>query len=246
MHWLKLNDRSKLHTICADKLLVRDYVAEQIGEKYLIPLLYSTKKTSEITPKKLPDFPVIIKTNHDSGSTFIINNKKEYDWQNLRNKLQNSLNNNFYYAGREWPYKHIPPRIIIEKLITQKDDSIPNDYKFYCSNGVVHYIQIEIDRGGSGHSRNIYDLNWNLLDINRGISASNNPEPRPKRLTEMISLCEKLSAPFLFARVDLYYVDDELIYFGEITFTPAGGLTPFEPNKWDKIFGDTISLPINN
>lgn len=245
MHWLKLNDRTELHTICADKLLVRNYVAEKIGEQYLVPMLFSTKKVSDITPESLPDYPTIIKTNHDSGSTFLIRDKKTINWPEIRKALKTSMRNNFYFAGREWPYKNIKPQILVEKVLFQKDGSLPNDYKFYCSNGIVHYIQVEIDRGGSKHSRNIYDLQWNLLDISRDGLPADLSEKRPEKLEEMIAVCEKLSAPFIFARVDLYYIQSE-IYFGEITFTPGGGFTKFEPNEWDKIFGDTISLPNKN
>ncbi|MEI6865952.1 ATP-grasp fold amidoligase family protein [Flavicella sp.] len=245
LQWLKLNDRKDLHTICADKLLVRNYVSEKIGDKYLIPLIFSTKKISDISPKILPDYPTIIKTNHDSGSTFIIRDKKEYNWKELKEKLKASLHNNFYFASREWPYKNIPPRIIVEKLLIQKNGKVPNDYRFYCTKGKVNYIQLEIERESS-HSRNIYDLDWNILHITRGDIPSSKKIAKPRKLKEMISLCKKLSSPFIFARVDLYYINDEKIFFGEITFYPGGALTKFHPNKWDKIFGDMIHLPINN
>lgn len=245
IHWLKLNDRTELHTLCADKLLVRNYVSEKIGEQYLIPMLFSTKKVSDITPESLPDYPTIIKTNHDSGSTFIIRDKKSINWPELRKTLKKALQNNFYFAAREWAYKNIKPRILVEKVLFQKDGSLPNDYKFYCTNGVVNYIQVEIDRGGTNHSRNIYDAHWNLLDISRDDLPSDPSEMPPKKLKEMITICEKLSASFIFSRIDLYYIQNE-IFFGEFTFTPGGGFTKFEPNKWDKIFGDTISLPNKN
>lgn len=245
LQWLKLNDRSPLHTLCADKLLVREYVSEKIGNKYLIPLIYSTKSISKITPELLKNDPLIIKTNHDSGSTFIVRDQDSIDWVELRDKLKKSLRNNFYFASREWPYKNIPPRIIIEKLIVEKNGKVPNDYRFYCTKGKANYIQVEIDRE-SDHSRNIYDIDWNLLEIERGKVPTGKNINRPKKLNEMIHLAEKLSIPFIFARVDLYYVNDEEIYFGEITFYPGGGITKFHPNKWDKIFGDMIELPIEN
>lgn len=243
LQWLKIHNRTNLHTICADKLLVRDYVSKKIGDQYLIPLVYSTKKKSKLTPKILPDYPIIVKTNHDSGSTFVVRNKNDYDWTQLKNKLKRSLLSNFYFASREWPYRNIPPRIIVEKLLIQKNGKVPNDYRFYCTKGKVNYIQLEIDRE-TNHTRNIYDLDWNLLNVKRGDIPSIDNIEKPKKLNEMLSICENLSKSFIFSRVDLYYIDNETIYFGEITFYPGGGFTKFSPNEWDKTFGKMIELPL--
>ena len=48
LQWLKFNYRFPLQTVVSDKLLVRDYVKEKIGDKYLIPLLGSWEIYSDI------------------------------------------------------------------------------------------------------------------------------------------------------------------------------------------------------
>jgi hypothetical protein len=127
--WLKLNDRTPLHTQCADKYAVREYVSAKIGAEYLVPLLYMTKNTNEITPNNLPDFPCIIKTNHDSGVGYFVKKKNDVDWKTVRQSLKKRLKHNYYYGKKEWQYKNIKPCIIVEKLLTDKDGNIPYDYK---------------------------------------------------------------------------------------------------------------------
>ncbi|HPP10815.1 MAG TPA: ATP-grasp fold amidoligase family protein [Defluviitoga tunisiensis] len=121
IQWLKLNDRKDIYTKCADKYLVRNYIKEKIGEKYLIPLVFVTEDYKDINEDNLPDYPVIVKTTHDSGGNFIIQYKKNFDFKRLQRVLACKLKNNYYYLNREWEYKNIKPSIIVEKLL--KDDS---------------------------------------------------------------------------------------------------------------------------
>ena len=65
LQWLKFNYRFPLQSIVSDKLLVRDYVKEKIGEKYLISLLGSWKEYSDIDFSALPN-QFVLKCNHDS------------------------------------------------------------------------------------------------------------------------------------------------------------------------------------
>lgn len=240
LQWLKLNDRTELHTLCADKFGVRDYIKKEIGEEYLIPLVFDTENVLEINDTNMPDFPVIIKTNHDSGSYFILKDKKQQDWIKIRKELKKALARNYYYLGKEWQYKNIKPRVIVEKLLIAKDGSLPNDFKFHCINGKVAFIQVDINRQLE-HSRNIYDINWELLDMTYVYKRGGNIEA-PKKLIKMIQLAEKISSKFHFARVDFYEVDCQ-VYFGEITFHPESGFGQIIPEKWSYKFGNMLNLP---
>lgn len=242
IQWLKIYDRTKLHTICADKFLVRDYVAKKIGDKYLIPLLFKTKDVEEIIPENIPDCPCIIKTNHDSGTYIFIKDKKNQDWNVIQKRLKKAMAFNYYFNLREWQYKNIEPLVIVEKLLVQEDGSIPCDYKFHCANGKLLFIQVDSDRV-TNHSRNLYDSDWNLLPI-QFYEKNGSIDNRPHNLKDMIKLAETLSKAFSFARIDFYEVNKK-VYFGEITFHPAAGFEKFTPNKWDLIFGKKITLPLN-
>jgi hypothetical protein len=246
IQWKKLYDKNPLYTRLADKYAVRDYIKEKIGEKYLIPLLYVTDKPEEIPFDKLP-LPYIIKPNH--GSAYILPIKKGADINKTEiiKKCKRWLKTNIYYVVREWQYKDIPPKIIIEKLLLNKERKVPDDCRFYCFNGKVKLIQMDVGRF-ENHQRGLFDINWKPLPftwctmVNGKLKYKTKEDiPKPKNLKEMIKIAEKLSKDFDFVRVDLYSVDGE-IYFGELTFTPASGLSPFIPEKYDLIYGKKLKL----
>lgn len=241
MQWLKLNDRRPLHTQCADKYAVRDYVKEKVGEKYLIPLFYETTRLRDIKPENIPDFPVIIKSTHDSSGGSIILDKKNINWIIVRNKLYKSFNINYYDKKKEWQYKNIKPRVIVEKLLQHKDGSIPFDYKFHYFNGELAFIQVDIDRQ-IDHKRNLYDKDWNFLDI-EWVYKNGSPVEKPVCYEEMKTVSKALAQDFSHVRVDLYTLKNE-IYFGEMTFHSESGFGPFKPQEWDLKFGKMLILPI--
>jgi len=251
--WLKLNDRTALHTQCADKYAVRDYVSEKIGDQYLVPLLYHTANPKEIVPDKLPDIPFIIKTNHDSGSVFIVHDKLKIDWQDLQKKLKKRLKHNYYWRSKEWQYKNIKPRIVVEKLLMDEAGNIPFDYKLHCINGKVNMIQVDMGRGSQNHCRNWYSPKWErepykwtvALGNGRFTDPSDKEVAKPNNLEKMIELSESLAAPFCYVRVDWYDVNDKL-FFGELTFHHDGGNRPIEPKEWDLLLGKKLKLPSNH
>ncbi len=244
IQWLKLYDRTSLHTLCADKYLVRDYVTSKIDEKYLVPLVQVAKSTTEINPNTLPDYPVIIKTNHDSGTCFIIRDQFKEDWNCIKKNLNKSLKRNFYYKGREWQYKNIKPLIVIEKLLMDSKGEIPMDYKVHCFNGTAMLISIDVDRNTPNHCRNWYDKDWNSLSLKWSSKYNKTFEEieKPNVFNEMISLSEILSKDFIYVRVDWYNVEDKL-YFGELTFHHDSGFLPIEPLEWDLKIGNMLDLP---
>lgn len=240
IQWLKLNDRNDLYTKCADKYLVRSYVEEKVGSKYLIPLVFMTENYKDINKKKIPNYQVIVKTSHDSGGTFIIQDKNAFDFKKLKKELAKRLKINFYYLNREWEYKNIKPRIIVEKLL--KDDSGNeklNDYKIHCFHGKAKFIQTIFDRGFST-KEDWYDINWNLLNVYYFSPLKKHVE-KPKFLEELLCISEKLSKDFPYVRVDLYVANNQ-IYFGELTFRPYGGFMKFVPESFDMELGNYLFL----
>ena len=240
IQWLKLNDRNKLQTICADKYAVREYIKNKIGEQYLIPLILNTEQVTDIIPEKMPDFPFIVKTNHDSSGGIIVKDKSKIDWQNAREKLATNLKRNYYYVNKEWQYKNIKPCIIVEKLLMDSDGNIPADYKLHCLNGKLAFVQIDLDRQ-TEHKRSIYDPDWNLLECG-WLYPKGGVVEKPRHFDKMSSLAEKIAQDFCYVRVDFYNLNGA-IYFGELTFHPGSGIEVFEPADWDKKFGDQLQLP---
>lgn len=239
IQWLKINDRQAIHTLCADKYKVREIVEKEIGAQYLIPLLFHSDNINALTSDNIPNEPCIIKTNHDSGSVFIVKDKAQLDIVKAREELGRSLHQNYYHINREWQYKNIPPRIIIEKLLTNEDGDIPNDYKVFCFNGKAEYIQVDGNRF-TKHVRAFYDTEWKQLPFEIKYPTMD-VIPSPQNLRLIIELAEKLSSPFPFARIDFYEIGKK-VFFGEITFHPVSGFGPFLPSEWDKKLGDMLPL----
>jgi len=250
IQWLKLNDRTALHTKCADKYAVREYVKEVIGEEYLVPLFFQTLNPRDIIPENLPDIPVIIKTNHDGSGGIIIRDKATTDLKQVQKKLEKRLKVNYYYTTKEWPYKNITPCIIVEKLLIDERGGIPYDYKVHCFHQKAEMIQVDMDRGTPHHCRNWYNTRWerepykwSSVKDGKLTDPSDSEVDKPKSIDMMITLSERLSKEFVYVRVDWYSINGKL-YFGEITFSHDGGFSPIIPKEWDKYLGDKIKLPL--
>jgi hypothetical protein len=243
IQWLLLNDMDDFKTLCTDKYLVREYIKNEIGEKYLIPVVYHTAYPEDIIAEKLPDYPVIIKTNHASGQVFIIKDKSELNLNKTQESLALQLRKNFYHPFREKQYKNIKPRILVEKLLQDEHGNIPKDYKLHCFNGQPTYIQVDTGRYVD-QKRVIYDVNWNHIDI-KWKENKGEQEDKPITLLKMLEVAKILSKKFIYVRVDLYEVDGSL-FFGELTFTPGAGQQKFESLEVDKLWGDQLKLPIDD
>lgn len=243
LQWLKLYDRKPLYTKMVDKCEVKDYVANIIGEEYIIPTYGVYDNFSDIDFLSLPQ-KFVIKTNHDSGGIIICSDKKKFDIDYARKKINKSLKNKYYYFHREYPYKNVKPKILIEKYLGS--DLI--DYRFYCFNGKVKLIYQYVNESCEDGSKpepqhcNIYDEKWNLLPFRQAYPPSSKKYDKPKQLNEMIKLSAKLSKKTNFLRVD-FYVIDEKIYFSELTFFPGAGFSKFYPKEKDYEIGSWLKLP---
>lgn len=243
IQWLKFNDMDELKTQCSDKYLVREFIESEIGAEYLIPLIFTTKSAIDVTVEKLPDYPVIVKVNHASGKVFIVKDKQVINYNLMRESLTYQLRRNFYYGHREYQYKDIKPRIIIEKLLLYKNGEIPEDFKIHCFNGKPKFIQVDTARF-TEHTRCIYDTSWNLLEVELQKPKGKRTD-KPAQLEAMLQIAKKLSRMFLYVRVDLYEVNEK-VYFGELTFTSGAGLEIFKPKSIDLLWGKELKLPVDD
>ncbi|PID27534.1 MAG: glycosyl transferase [Candidatus Cloacimonadota bacterium] len=249
INWLKLHDRSDLHTLCADKFAVREHIKNKIGKEFLVPLILQTEDVKDITEDNIPDYPVIIKTNHDSSGGIIIRNKENIDFFYVRKKLNKLMKRNYYTYSLEWQYKNIKPCVIVEKLLIDKNGGIPFDYKVHCFNGKAITVQVDLNRGTENHARNWYDLNWkrepfwwsSVKKCGTVTDPSDKDVKKPENFELMLKLSEKLAGDFIYVRVDWYEVNG-FLYFGELTFHHDSGMRPIYPRKWDKILGEKLRL----
>lgn len=246
MQWIKLYDRKPQYTLMVDKLRVREYVEEKLGPHHLIPLYGHWDKYEDIDFDTLPD-RFVLKCNHDSGSVKIVHDKCKIKHDEFRVFFDDRLKANPYRYGREWPYKNVKPCIIAEQLMEDtKGKGDLTDYKIHCFSGEPKAIQVISDRfSPDGIKNDYYTLDWENYGLRRGeMHNADYIAPKPEQLPEILECARKLAKGIPFVRTDFYVINGK-VYFGEITFFPASGFNPFYPEKWDRIFGDWIKLPID-
>lgn len=243
LQWLKLYDRNPEYIRMVDKYAVKKYVADKIGEEYIIPTLGVWDSFDEIDFESLPD-QFVLKCTHDSGSTVVCKSKAEFDYKAARKKINKLLKRNYYWTGREWPYKNVKPRILAETYIEDKTSGHGlRDYKIFVFDGKAEFFYVTSDRGlGSGTRIDLYDLELNKLPCKWGYECSDYAFVPPAGFDDMIRLAERLGEGIPQVRVDMYNIEGQ-IFFGEMTFFPWAGMMPFEPEEWDLRFGRLIRLP---
>ena len=244
LQWLKTYDRNPEYTKMVDKYEAKKYVANIIGEQYIIPTLGVWKKFEDIKFEDLPS-QFVLKPTHTSGNVFVCKNKDNIEYRELKKEVDKWMERKYYYLHREWPYKNIKPRIIAETYIENKNEIGLRDYKFMCFNGKVKCSFVCSSRNSKeGLHVDFYDLEWNKMPFTRHYPNSSEDIKKPINYEQMIKLSEKLSLNIPFVRVDFYEANGK-IYFGELTFYPGSGFEEFSPERYDKILGDMIKLPKN-
>ena len=242
LQWLKVYDRKDIYTMMVDKYEAKKYVATIIGDEYIIPTLGVYENFDDIDFSKLPN-KFVMKCTHDSGGLVICTNKKNFDYRKARKKIENSLKVNYYNCWREWPYKNVKPRIIIEKYLKSDNSTGLDDYKFFCFNGEVKLLFVATDRMNTKEETkfDFFDANYNHLPIRNGHPNSKSIPPKPKKFEEMKRIASLLSQGIPHLRVDLYESNGK-IYFGELTFSHWAGMVPFDPKTYDELLGSWIDI----
>ena len=239
LQWIKLYYKNPKMSILSDKLLVRDWIKEKIGEEYLVPLIGAWENFDDIDFDKFPN-EFVIKANHGSKMNIIVNDKSKFDKEDARRKFKKWLKQDFSYMfGYQLHYGAIKPMIVAEEMIP--NDGNLFDYKIFVFDGKARYIWIDSDRY-SEHHRNIYDFDWNPAPFEIEFPKREKELPPPVNLEKMRVLAEKLAEGFPEVRVDFYEVDGKIL-FGEMTFTSGSGQEKIVPYEYDRILGDMITLP---
>ncbi len=242
IQWLKLHDRNPRYTLLVDKALVKDYIAETIGKEYLIPTIGTWDKFDDIDFDMLPD-QFVLKCNHNSGGLVICKDKALLNKRKAKKQIDYCMRRNYFYVGREWPYKNVVPKIIAEPYMVDDSGTELKDYKLMCFGGKVKCSFTCSNRGKSGGlCVNFYDKEWKPMPFERHYPRNPIEIEKPECYEKMVEVAEKLSAGIPFVRVDFYQIQGKP-YFGEMTFYPGSGMEEFTPEEWDYTLGEWIELP---
>ena len=243
LQWLKLYHRKPEFTQMVDKYAAKQYVAEKIGEQYVVPCYGVWDSFDEIPFAELPD-QFVLKCTHDCGGIVICKDKSTLDIPRARKIINSSLKENYFWHAREWPYKNVKPRILAEQYLEDTHTGELRDYKFFCFNGEAKVLFVATDRQSENRETkfDFFDMEYTHLDIQNGHPNANTLVVKPRCFDQMQCLAGILSEGIPHVRVDFYEVAGH-IYFGELTFFHWGGKMPFRPAAWDTVFGEWLHLP---
>ena len=243
LQWLKIYNRNPEYTKMVDKYEIKKYVSETIGEEYTIPILGVWERFEDINFEQLPN-QFVLKCTHDSGGIVIVKDKNTFDKENAKKIINHSLKRKYYKNTREWPYKNVKPRIIAEQYMEDESGYELKDYKIFCFNGNPMFIMVDTQRF-INHKRNVYDINWKKVDIKLNFPNSDELKiDKPKCLDKMLELSRCLSKDIPFIRTDFYIINNK-IFLGELTFFPGAGLQIIEPEQWQDELGKLIEIKRN-
>jgi hypothetical protein len=227
----------------ADKYSVRAYVADTIGEEYLIPLVQVVSHEDDLEMAALTE-PCVIKGTHGCDMTILLPEGAPRSERAIRATVARWLATDFYRTGwREAPYRGLPRRAVVERFIGETGVP-PSDYKFFVFHGKVGMVVVDQDRF-SAHTSTLLHPDWHAFAVEGTFDAADDLPAQPSNYAEMIEVAERLAADFTFARIDLYNVHGR-IYFGEITHYPGGGIVRLRPRAFDRALGELwrVGTPI--
>lgn len=241
LQWLKLHDRSALHTQCADKIRARDYVAARLGGDLLIPAIRVSYDAADVDPAVITADRFVLKTNHDQGGVFICRDRSSFDWVSVRENVARRMKINKYYEFREYQYKQVRPGLLVEDLIDGDNEGNVREIKFYCFHGKPGFIQVVLDRF-ENRREIFYDPDWKRLHFRGPAPQLEGELEPPVGLDRLLRDAATLADPFLFCRIDFLLGAQDRPWFGEITFHHGAGLIRFQPDAFERAFGDMIDL----
>lgn len=249
LNWLKIYNRRPEYIRMVDKYEVKQYVADIIGEEYVIPTFGVWNHFNDIDFDKLPE-QFVLKCTHDSGGLVICRDKNTLDKESVKQKIDASLKRRYYYVGREWPYKYVKPRILAEKYVENHvnvsdnnafhSDSLPV-YKFFCFNGRPKMVQVIMNDKLPNETVDYFDMDWNHLNIRQVYDNCKFVLSKPVVFDEMKEIATKLCENQPFIRVDLYEVNGN-VFFSEFTFYSDCGFGVFEPESVDIELGKDLLI----
>lgn len=240
LQWLKLYDRKPIYTTMVDKYEAKKFMAERIGEEYIIPTFGVWDCVEDIDFDALPDH-FVLKCTHDCGSVVVCKDKSKFDVAAAKKILNKGMKRNYFWQDREWPYKNVKPRILAEQYIEDTEDDALTDYKFFCFNGIPKVMYISKDHGRNPRT-DFFDMEFTHLPIVARDPNAEIPPQKPHQFEEMKRIAGILSKDLAHLRVDFYIANNHL-YMGELTFYHMSGIVKISPDEWNLKMGEWIELP---
>lgn len=243
LQWMKVYDRNPIYTTMVDKAEAKKWAAKIIGSEHIIPTLGVWEKFDEIDFETLPN-QFVLKCTHDSQSILVCKNKEKFNAGDVKQRLEKALKKEYFYEGRQWPYKNVRPRIIAEQYLENEETKDLRDYKFFTFNGEPKVMYIATGRGTGETFGDFFDMEFNHLDLMIDHRTAPLCPEKPMMFEKMKEAARLLAKGTPQVRVDFYEVNGQF-YFGEMTFFHCSGFVKFYPDEWDEKFGQWIHLALS-
>lgn len=238
LQWMKLHDHNPIYTTMVDKAAAKEWAEKILGREHIIPTLGVWDRFDQIDFDILPE-AFVLKCTHDSKSAVICRNRQEFDLAAAEKKLTKALAREFFYEGRQWPYKNVRPRIIAEQYMENRETGDLRDYKFFTFGGEPRVMYIATGRGTGETYGDFFDMEFNHLDLAIDHRMAPVCPEKPALFEEMKQAAARLAKDTPQVRVDFYEVNGQF-YFGEMTFFHCSGFVSFHPDSWDETFGSWV------
>jgi len=223
---------------CADKYAVREYIKEKGLENLLVPLLGAWKNAEDIKWEELPS-KFVLKCAHGCAYNILCADKTQLNRKKTIKQLNKWLKEDFGEFNTELHYSKISPRMIVcEEYLGE----IITDYKFFCFNGEPKYIYVSNDLVHDRQAKiGFFYLDGKKMPLKRDDYTDIPSIELPVFFEEMKQAAKILCEDFPFVRVD-FFLANNTYYFAELTFTPSGGMMPFNPDKYDLEWGQMLDI----
>lgn len=240
IQWLKLNFYKEDFGKYVDKFEVREFVRERVGDKYLNKIIGVFDKVEDLDYSSFPD-QFVIKCTHGSGFNIIVKDRAKFNPKKANVILNKFLKEDYSKVNQEAIYRGVKPRILVENYLCTLDNGAIIDYKFFCFKGDVKSVWVKTFEDGL-YKNCYYDLDWKKMNENDRSNFLEKAIKRPDNLDEMIFVAHQLAKDFIFMRIDLYSIKDQ-VFFGEMTFFPFGGKQRLTVEALNYEYGKLIDLP---
>ena len=240
LDYLLIHESPEYKSILADKIRLGEYSQKILGKNICVPILKIYNDSSEINLDDLPE-KFVLKCNHGSSFNILVKDKSEFNLQKAKKLLNKWMNSNYGFVFFEPQYFFIKRKILLSPYLGRD----LKEYKIFCFNGEPKYIVVSKGLNNGMHLYNYYDLNWNLTEIEHNLleyvrDPTVNIE-KPKNLNLMIEYAKKLSAEFVFVRVDLYDINGT-IYLSEMTFSPSDNNMKYKNEEQRIYLGSLLDI----
>ena len=245
IQWIKLYYHNPVMSRCADKVLFKEYIKEQLGEGYTAKLYDVWEMPEEVNLRDIPE-QCAVKSNcsSDGCNIKLITDKSKIDFDKAEKEIKTSWFDRLKLHTNSFAnyYYEVQPKVYVGEYLEEDDD-----YDVLCFHGEPKFVYVKTEHFNNGVNREVgypvsfYTTDWQYIDTKYKELPTQKDIPKPAHLKEMLEISRKLSKEFPFVRVD-FFENAGKLYVAEFSFAPWAGLRAYEPEAMDYEMGKWLDI----